>query len=62
MAGFILLGGFDSVTIQPSTISTVATPFTFGLGKVEIKVTANDIVEKRIAFMLGPFFIGVKEI
>jgi hypothetical protein len=62
LAGFIFLGGLDSDTIQPNTISTVATPFTFGLGKVKITVTADDLVEKRSAFILGPFFLWVKEI
>jgi hypothetical protein len=41
---------------------TVETPFTFGFGNVEITVTANELTEKHSAFLLGPFFLGVKEI
>ena len=58
----VFLGGYDSGSIQPSTTLTVSTPFTFGLGKVEIKVTANYVIEKRNAFLIGPIFLGVKEI
>ncbi|MBN2604131.1 MAG: PKD domain-containing protein, partial [Candidatus Thermoplasmatota archaeon] len=60
--GFILLGSHNSGNIPEKSEATAQTSFTFGFGKVEITVTANNLVEKRSAFLLGPFFIGVKEI
>jgi PKD repeat protein len=60
--GFILLGGYDSGSLPEKSVMTVQTPFTFGFGNVEITVTANDLVEKRSAYLVGPFFILVKEI
>jgi uncharacterized repeat protein (TIGR01451 family) len=56
--GIVLLGGHNSGNIPEQSEQTVQTPFTFGFGKVDITVTANDLVEKRSAFLLGPFFLG----
>jgi PKD repeat protein len=60
--GFVMLGGYSSGSLPEKSEMTVETPFTFGFGNVEITVTANELTEKHSAFLLGPFFLGVKEI
>jgi PKD repeat protein len=55
--GLVILGGHASGTIQPGITETVRTPFTFGLGNVEITVTANGVTKQANALMLGPFVL-----
>jgi PKD repeat protein len=59
---FIFHGGSASGTIEANGVQTVKLPFSLGLGRVEITITAADIVEKRSAFMLGPFILAVQEL
>ncbi len=60
--GIVLLGGHNSGNIPKKSEQAVQIPLTIGFGKVDITVTVNDLVEKRSAFLLGPFFLGVREI
>ena len=58
---FVFYGGKASGAIDTNAIQTVKIPFSLGVGKVGITITANSVVEKRKAFMLGPFVLSVKE-
>jgi len=60
--GRIFLGGYASGSITAHATETVKLPFSLGIGRVDITVTANDVVEERSAFMLGPFVLSVKEV
>jgi immune inhibitor A len=60
--GIVLLGGHNSGNIPEKSEQTIQIPLTFGFGKVEITVTANNLIEKRTAYLVGPFFLGVREI
>ena len=60
--GRIFLGGYASGSIAAHATETVKLPFSLGIGRVDITVTANDVVEERSAFMLGPFVLSVKEV
>jgi PKD repeat protein len=48
-----------SGSLGANSAQTVRTPLAFGLGRVDITVTAGAIVEEYSAFMLGPFILGV---
>ena len=39
---------------------TVKTDFLFGIGNVDITVTANSKTENYNAFLVGPFFLNLK--
>jgi len=57
---FVFFGGYADGRMDANAIQTVKIPFALGLGKVDITVTANLVVEERTGFMLGPFILSVK--
>jgi immune inhibitor A len=59
--GTVWWGGSEIANIPKHTTQTVKLPFTFGLGKVAISVTANEISKEYSAFLLGPFFLNIQE-
>lgn len=50
----------SSGTIDANSVETVKTPFTIGLGSVDITITAGSIAEQHTAFMLGPFVLAIQ--
>jgi PKD repeat protein len=60
--GTVFIGGEAEGSIDANVEETVKLPFSLGIGRVDITVTANDVVEERSAFMLGPFVLSVKEV
>jgi len=60
--GRIFLGGQAGGTIPAHDSQTVKLPFSFGLGKVNIIITANSVTKEATAFMIGPFVLSVKEL
>ena len=59
--GFAFIGGSASGNIAAGSTETVKSGFAFGIGKVDITVTANDLTEIRTGFMLGPFVLNLQE-
>jgi len=59
--GFILIGGHANGTIPAGTEETVSSGLLFGIGKIDIVVTADDVTKEATGFLLGPFVLGVKE-
>ena len=59
--GFILIGGHANGTIPAGTEETVSSGLLFGIGKVDIVVTANDVTKEATGFLFGPLVLGVKE-
>ena len=59
--GFILIGGHANGTIPAGTEETVSSGLLFGIGKIDIVVTANDVTKEATGFLFGPFVLGVKE-
>ena len=57
--GKVFFGGSASGTAQG--VTQIKLPFTLGLGKVDITVTAGSQQEQYTAFMLGPFVLNVQE-
>lgn len=57
----LFFGGEASGTIVSNTEKTVKLPLTFAFGKVNVKVTANELQKDYTAFALGPLFLSVKE-
>jgi len=57
---YVFYGGYADGRIDANAIQTVKIPFSLGIGKVDITVTANLVVEERTGFMLGPFILSVK--
>jgi PKD repeat protein len=55
--GRVFFGGEASGTIQANMEETVKLPFSFGLGNVDITITANSVTKEATAFMLGPFVL-----
>ncbi|HEC81783.1 MAG TPA: PKD domain-containing protein, partial [Thermoplasmatales archaeon] len=51
----------SSGTIPANTVETVKTSRVFGLGPVDITVTANHATKEAEAFMIGPLVLSVKE-
>ena len=58
--GTVLFGGHASGTTQANT-ETVKLPFTFGLGSVDITITAGSVQEHYTATMIGPFVLRLQE-
>ena len=56
---FIFHGGSDSGTIDANGVQTVKLPFSLGFGRVDITITADNVVETRSGFMIGPFILGL---
>ncbi|KAA0007121.1 MAG: PKD domain-containing protein, partial [Thermoplasmata archaeon] len=59
--GFIFIGGHANGTIPAGTEETVSSGLIFGIGKIDIVVTADDVTKEATGFLLGPFVLGVKE-
>lgn len=59
--GIILLGGEAQGEIPIDTSQKVKLPLTFGLGRVAITITANDLTKHYTALMLGPLFLSLTE-
>ena len=59
--GMVLIGGETSVNLPARVKETVKTPFTFGIGNVDIMVTATDVSQDYTAFLVGPFFFNLQE-
>ena len=57
--GKVFFGGSASGTAQG--VTQIKLPFTLGLGKVDITVTAGSQQEQYTAFMLGPFVLKLQE-
>jgi PKD repeat protein len=55
----VIYSEYNSGTIEADSIKTVKIPFSIGLGKVKITITANEITEERFAFMIGPIVLGI---
>jgi PKD repeat protein len=60
--GRLWLGGATSYTIQKDTIQEISLPFTYGFGPMDIMITANTASKHYSAFLVGPFFLNLKEI
>ena len=61
--GRLVFGDTDnSGSIAAYATETVKSSLAFGLGRIDITITANELTEKRNAFMLGPFILSVEEI
>ena len=60
--GGIFFGGQNTGVIPANTEKTVNLPFSLGIGRVDITVTANSVTKEATAFMLGPFVLSLKEI
>ncbi|HEC94877.1 MAG TPA: PKD domain-containing protein, partial [Thermoplasmatales archaeon] len=61
LRGRVFLGGQSSGTIPANTAETVKMPFSLGIGRVDITVTANHVTKEAEAFMLGPLILNLKE-
>ena len=59
--GFIFIGGHANGTIPAGTEETVSSGLIFGIGKIDIVVTANDVTKEATGFLIGPLVLGVKE-
>ncbi len=46
-------------TVAPNAQETIRAPYVFGLGNVDITITANDVVSQHTAFMLGPIVLSL---
>jgi hypothetical protein len=46
-------------TVAANTEETIRAPFVFGLGNVDITITANEVVSQHTAFMIGPFVLSL---
>jgi PKD repeat protein len=57
---FVFGSTSNSGTIDANAVETVKSPFTIGLGKVDIIIIAGSIIEEHTAFMLGPFVLAVQ--
>jgi PKD repeat protein len=60
--GSIFFGGQNTGVTPANTEETVKLPFSLGIGRVDITVTANSVTKEATAFMLGPFILSVKEV
>jgi parallel beta-helix repeat protein len=58
--GKVLIGGSTVVTLSKETLATIETTFTIGFGHVDINIKAGTFNETYQAFLLGPFFINLK--
>ena len=57
--GKFVFKGSASGTIESNSQETIETGFVFGLGDVEITITASEITKKQTALMLGPFILNL---
>jgi parallel beta-helix repeat protein len=55
----VFIGKTTTGTISEMSEQTVKSDFAFGLGKVDITITADTVTEERTAFMLGPFILNL---
>jgi hypothetical protein len=55
----VFIGKITTGTIAEMSEQTVKSDFAFGLGKVDIIITADTVSEERTAFMLGPFILNL---
>ncbi|MEF8848868.1 MAG: PKD domain-containing protein, partial [Candidatus Thermoplasmatota archaeon] len=59
--GNVFFGGSTSGSLQANHVQKIKTPLTFGFGKVHITINANELTRKYTAFLMGPYFINLKE-
>ncbi len=62
ITGKIISGGNVNGTIPPYSYKEVRLKSTFGFGKVNITISANDYKKYYSAFMLGPFILNLQSI
>ncbi|MEA3458550.1 MAG: hypothetical protein U9R21_07730, partial [Candidatus Thermoplasmatota archaeon] len=59
--GTVFIGDEASGTIDANVEEVVELPFTFGIGKVDITIIANEVQETYSAFAIGPLFLNLQE-
>jgi surface-anchored protein len=60
--GRLWYGGKTSINIEKDTIQEISLPFTYGFGQIDIMIDVNTASKHYSAFLLGPFFLNLKEI